>query len=439
MDKLSIIIPILNEAGSVNDCLNKLQPLRLQGHEVIAVDGCSSDSSAELARPLVDKLIFSNRSRSTQMNAGAQAANGTILVFLHIDTVLPHNADNLITGGLIRTDKCWGHFDIRLTGDAFLLRIVESLMNLRSSLTNIATGDQAIFVTRTAFDVVGGYPDIPLMEDIAISKRLKKISLSLRLKNRALTSSRRWEQHGVITTILFMWLLRLAYFSGASPDYLAKQYYRKKPNSQTFQYPNARLMIFSKTPQTGKTKTRLIPTLGKDGATALHAELLHHTIKTACSTNLCPVQIWYTHDESHPFWRGCRQDYSITLHQQIGDDLGKRMSHAIRCGLTNFSAIILIGTDCPTLSRLDLKIVMQKLHQGYDAVLGPAHDGGYVLIALTKHDKTIFNNIAWGTEHVLSSTRSSLSQLGWKWWELEAHHDIDTHHDLQRYRNQTKN
>lgn len=223
---LSIIVPCLNEAEGIGATLAATAPLRARGAELIVVDGGSSDGTAERAAPLADLVLTAPRGRASQMNAGAARARGEILLFLHADTQPPEEADTLIAEGLERTRRGWGRFDVAIAGAHPLLRIVERLMNLRSRLTGIATGDQAIFVTRSLFTAVGGYPEIPLMEDIALSKRLKRYGPPLCLRQRVLTSGRRWEKHGVARTILLMWRLRLAYWAGADPAELALRYDR---------------------------------------------------------------------------------------------------------------------------------------------------------------------------------------------------------------------
>jgi len=221
---ISIIIPVLNEATLIVQTLSALKPLREAGHEVIVVDGRSEDNTVSLSKPFADKVIHSLRGRSRQMNAGAKSARGQILLFLHADTFLPQGADRMIIEG-IKKKKVWGRFDVKLSGRLILLRIIEYLMNWRSRLTCIATGDQAIFVKRELFEALGGFPEIDLMEDIALSKILKKHSSPLCLWQRVLTSSRRWERNGVLRTILLMWFLRLAYFFKADPRRLVKLYY----------------------------------------------------------------------------------------------------------------------------------------------------------------------------------------------------------------------
>jgi rSAM/selenodomain-associated transferase 2 len=223
---LSIIIPCLDEAEGIAATLAPLAPLRARGAEVIVVDGGSRDDTVARATPLADLVITAPRGRARQMNAGAARARGEILLFLHADALLPDAADVLIFNGLQRSRRGWGRFDVTIAGSHPLLRVVERLMNLRSRLTGIATGDQAIFVTRSLFTAAGDYPDIALMEDVALSKRLKRYGPPLCLNHRLITSGRRWEKHGVLRTIVLMWRLRLAYWLGADPGKLAVRYDR---------------------------------------------------------------------------------------------------------------------------------------------------------------------------------------------------------------------
>ena len=220
---LSIIIPTLNEADQIGACLASLQPLRRAGHQVIVVDGGSSDGTAEIAAALADAVIVCSSSRGRQMNKGAERASGDLLVFLHADTRLPERADRILSAA-VNGNRCWGRFDVRLTGRSPALRVIEWFMNVRSRLTAIATGDQTLFVTRELFDAAGGFPDIALMEDIALSKALKKFVVPLCLEEKVLTSSRRWEKYGIVRTVLHMWSLRARYFFGADPDRLAREY-----------------------------------------------------------------------------------------------------------------------------------------------------------------------------------------------------------------------
>jgi glycosyltransferase involved in cell wall biosynthesis len=208
MATVSVIVPVLNEAPRLHTLRPTLMDMQARGHEVIVVDGASTDGSGEAARLVTPKVIASTRGRARQMNAGAVSASGEVLLFLHADTSM-----------------LWGRFDVRLAGRHRFYRIIEFFMNLRSRLTGIATGDQAIFVSRGLFEKVGGYPEIPLMEDVALSRRLRKSARPLCLRERAVASTRRWARHGILLTTLLMWRLRLAYFLGANPQRLARIYY----------------------------------------------------------------------------------------------------------------------------------------------------------------------------------------------------------------------
>jgi len=224
--RLSIIVPVLNEASAIGAALARLQPLRAIGHEVIVVDGGSRDRTAETALPLADRVVASPRGRASQMNVGARIATGDVLLFLHADTVLPVDAERRIRAGLLAGNHAWGRFDVRLSGNAMALRMVESCMNLRSRVTGIATGDQAMFVYRATFEKIGGFPAVALMEDVALSARLKRETPPLCLRQSVVSSSRKWEREGVMRTILLMWRLRLAFFLGTDPSDLARRYYR---------------------------------------------------------------------------------------------------------------------------------------------------------------------------------------------------------------------
>jgi rSAM/selenodomain-associated transferase 2 len=228
MIPLSIVLPALNEAPLIGASLALLAPLRARGCEIIVVDGGSADATAEIAGPLADRVLTAKRGRASQMNAGAAAAGGRVLLFLHADTELPADADRLIAEGLADAGRGWGRFDVRLTGAHPLLRVVERAMNLRSRLTGICTGDQGMFVRRDLFHAVGGFPPIALMEDIALSRKLKRRGPPLCIAQAVLTSSRRWEEHGVLATMLTMWRLRLRYFLGADPAQLAQTYEKQR-------------------------------------------------------------------------------------------------------------------------------------------------------------------------------------------------------------------
>jgi rSAM/selenodomain-associated transferase 2 len=220
---LSIVIPVLNEAHGIEPTLHALAELRRRGVEVVVVDGGSTDDTPKLAQPHASAVLTAPRGRARQMNAGAAQARGAVLLFLHADTQLPPDADRLVLEA-IESGAVWGRFDVRITGMAWMLRVVAALMNARSRWSGIATGDQAIFVRRDAFERLGGFPDQPLMEDIELSKRLRQAHRPTCLRAKVTTSGRRWESRGVWRTIFLMWCLRWRYWRGETPERLAKAY-----------------------------------------------------------------------------------------------------------------------------------------------------------------------------------------------------------------------
>jgi len=222
--RISIIIPALNEAKCIEQTLKPLQPLRNEGHEVILSDGGSKDETLNLARPMVDLIVSSPQGRATQMNHGADSASGEILWFLHADTLISDDIHTRLMTGLSATNTVWGRFNVRLTGTQRIFRLIEGMMNLRSCISGIATGDQGIFMWQHVFREIGGFDEIPLMEDIALSRKLKGLSRPLCLKQKLITSSRRWEEQGIFNTIILMWKLRLSYYFGTSPKKLAERY-----------------------------------------------------------------------------------------------------------------------------------------------------------------------------------------------------------------------
>ena len=222
----SFVIPALDEAAGIAASLGPLQAARGAGAEVIVVDGASRDATMSIAAPLADRVMAAPRGRASQMAAGAAAARGEVLVFVHADTILPANAVDAMGAALAAGDRSWGRFDVAIAGGGTLLRTVGAMMNLRSRITGIATGDQAIFVRREAYAAAGGFPQIPLMEDVALSRALLRISRPACLRDRVVTSGRRWRERGTVRTIALMWRLRFEYALGGDPAALARRYER---------------------------------------------------------------------------------------------------------------------------------------------------------------------------------------------------------------------
>lgn len=417
-------MPCLDEAAGIAAALAALQPLRARGAEIIIADGESSDDTVAVAVPLADRVIRAPRGRALQMNAGAAVARGNVLLFLHADCRLPPDADALIAAGLSMGKKHWGRFDVNLDGRHPLLPVIAFMMNLRSRMTGIATGDQGIFVTRECFDAVGGYAAIPLMEDIDLSRRLKLRGAPLCLRARLTASARRWQQHGLCRTILLMWGLRLAYFLGADPAKLAQQYGYADGDS-------ACIAVFAKAPQPGLAKTRLIPLLGAKGAATLQKLLIARALATANASGIGQVTLCCAPSADHPLLEQAAASAGAARTLQCDGDLGRRMHAAADTALARFSRVIIIGTDCPALTPAALREAARALAD-HDAVVMPAEDGGYVLIGLRRNDARVFADIEWGGAGVMAATRRNLAALGWRWREMNASWDVDQPADFVR-------
>lgn len=221
--KISVVIPTLNEVDSILNTLKPLQSWRARGHQVIVVDAGSADGTAKKAQQLADLVLSSDKGRAIQMNTGAERAEGDVLLFLHADTLLPENADHFILNAL--TNHSWGRFNVSFSSTRFIFKIIAFMMNHKSCITSVATGDQAIFVSKKQFEDVGRFPQQDLMEDIQLSVALRRHCRAVCLPQKVVTSSRRWEQNGVIKTIFLMWVLRIAYFSGVSSNKLKHWYH----------------------------------------------------------------------------------------------------------------------------------------------------------------------------------------------------------------------
>ncbi len=427
--KLAIVLPVLDEADHVVPRLQALASLRARGVGVVVVDGGSSDDTAAQAAPLADEVLMAPRGRSSQMNAGACAAasaGADVLLFLHADTRLPEQADELI-GLALAAGADWGRFDVRIEGAHPLLPMVAAMMNLRSRLTGIATGDQALFVRRRLFESVGGFPEQPLMEDVALSARLRQVSTPACLRPCVTTSGRRWDRHGLWRTILLMWRLRMAYALGADPRTLALRYgYR--PRSV------AALAIMAKAPVPGLAKTRLAPLLGKAGAARAQRGFILRTVATARAAALGSVTLWCAPDSGHRLFVLMRQRLDMHVRDQPGGDLGQRMLTAMQIHFEANPDLpwIVIGTDAPVLTPGMLQQAADALDSS-DAVVVPAEDGGYVLLGLRRPLPDVFRDVPWSTAEVMQVTRERLREGGWRWQELPMLWDVDEPADWLRW------
>jgi len=427
--RLSVVVPTLDEAQHIEGTLAALSPLRALGHEVIVADGGSLDATVVLARTRADHVVSAPRGRATQMNAGAAIAQGDVLLFLHADTRLPPSAASDIEAALA-TGRKWGRFDVTIAGQPRVLQLVATMINARSRITGVATGDQGIFVARQVFAALGGYPSIPLMEDVALSKALRRrIGRPACLTTRVVTSGRRWEQRGPWRTIVEMWRLRLGYWLGADPHTLARRY----PPPTTMSAPA--LLIFAKDPVPGTVKTRLASSIGATAAAQIYSDLVERTLAVASDARRAgivgDIELCCAPDANGAAFTAWRDRFGVALMVQQGDDLGARMQHALNAALARGVKALLIGTDSPPLDSAYLAQAAGALAT-HDAVFGPAEDGGYVLVGLSR-PLDVFDHIAWSTPDVMTATRARLIAERATWRELPTLWDVDTPSDLARF------
>lgn len=428
MSRLALIVPVLNEAATLAAALDRLQLLRRQGAQLVVADGGSTDASWAIARPRADVLVLAPQGRAAQMNAGAQASRADVLLFLHADTRLPDDAWLQIAQAL-EAGALWGRFDVRLDSAHPALRMVGAAINLRSRLSGIATGDQAMFVRRAVYVQQGGFAPLPLMEDVDLSARLRRLARPACLRGPVTTSARRWERHGIVRTIVLMWLLRARFALGASPQALADAYgYARRPQPAA-----AAIAVLAKAPVPGLAKTRLARTLGERAAARAQRNFTLQTVQAAQAAALGPLTLHAAPDTGHRFFRALQRGLGVALVPQAGGDLGRRMA---AIAADHFRAqpelpLLLIGTDCPLLSPGHLQAAARALAT-HDAVLIPALDGGYALLGLRRPIPTVFEDIAWSTSEVLAQTRARLRAARATWHEAAPLWDVDDGADWER-------
>ncbi len=430
VSRMAIVVPARNESDLIGATLASLQPYRARGHEVIVVDGGSDDSTRAIAAPLADRVLVEHRGRAHQMNAGAARAASDVLLFLHADSRLPPDADIDVAGALANGAR-WGRFDVALDGRSAWLPIISRAMNVRSRLTGIATGDQAIFVSRSVFDSVGGFPAIPLMEDIALSARLKRASgRPACLRNIVTTSGRRWDVQGALRTTLTMWRLRFDFLRGIPAEIIARRYGERVLPT---------LQLFAREPVPGTVKTRLATAIGAERAAAIYRMLVERTLANAhaarANGHVGDIELWCASPLDTTTFRAWRDRFGVVLMAQCAGDLGARMHGALRSSLARGRPALLIGTDCPGLDVEYLGAAAAALAVN-DVIVGPATDGGYVLIGLSR-DTDLFSGMAWSTPQVFACTRERVALQGLRMHELPERFDIDTAEDLARFESAT--
>ncbi|WP_162925709.1 TIGR04283 family arsenosugar biosynthesis glycosyltransferase [Isoalcanivorax indicus] len=432
---LSVIIPVRNEASRLAATLAPLQAWRARGVEVLVVDGGSSDGSPAVAAPLADEVLYSEPGRARQMNRGAAHARANWLWFLHADTQFGDAHIHALEACCRARRSGWAFFRVQLSGPGLLLSIVGRMMTWRARLTAVATGDQGLLVSRDSFQVCDGYPDIPLMEDVALCKQLRARSRPVVLGPALGVDSRRWETHGRWRTIVLMWRLRWAYWRGVAPAQLHARYYPgSDPSGDQGAADQAALVMLTRDISSGQAKTRLRPALGAAGAAAVHQALVARTLKT-CTAGPWPLRC-HVQGDSGPL-QAMVPGANVTWLPQVPGDLGWRMQHALASAhAAGYRRVVLVGSDCAVLDSDYLSMAFAALAM-HDFVLGPAEDGGYVLIGSARpsawHGAPCLSGTRFGGAHALADTLTGLRALG-SVALLPARWDVDDMDAVRRAR-----
>lgn len=408
---VTAVVPVLNDSAPLAALLEGLAGC--EGLEIIVVDGGSRDDPASVCRRFSVPCIAARRGRAAQMRTGIAHARGDTIWLLHADAGATAAHFEALRG--VAAAHVWGRFDVRLSGREPAFGVIGWCMNRRSWLSNICTGDQGIFVGCALLDAVGGVPNQPLMEDIELSKRLRRLARARRLRVPLPVSARRWERDGILRTVLLMWGLRLRYFLGAQPDDLAGRY-----------YPRPRIAILARSPERGAVKRRLAAALGEEAAFDAHVELVEDTL-AALRGGAFDCELWFAGARNAALDDWAHR-HGARLLRQPETDLGGRMLAALRGG-----AQLVIGTDIPEITAGYVETALDALERA-DVVIGPVEDGGYCLIGMTTPRAALFEDIAWGGGDVCEHTLAKAASLGLNVVTLETLWDVDDADDHQRWR-----
>jgi rSAM/selenodomain-associated transferase 2/rSAM/selenodomain-associated transferase 1 len=424
--ELSIVIPLLNDTEPLQRLLTSIRPDPQV--DIVVVNGGAPDDrlTAICHRPDV-RLLMSAPGRGRQMNVGASAAEGRWIVFLHADTRLPPQWSDEIRRAGADPDVVGGSFRFRLDSTAWQARLIERAVDRRVRWLDLAYGDQALFVRRDVFDAIGGYREWPLMEDVDFVRRLRQAGKLYHSPQPVLTSARRWERDGWWRRSAKNVMLQALFFAGVAPERLANWY------SQPPQRPTRdALVVMARVPSDTCGKSRLTRDLGGNHG-ELRRALLQDTLDAARSVADADLFVAFEPADSIAEMRGLVDD-RVRLFPQQGDTLGDRMQNA--CGrlfAAGYSAVVMIGSDLPSLPTSHIAEAFQRVRDRPDAlVIGPATDGGYYLIGLRRLCPGLFTSIAWSTADVLTTTTSIAETSGLTVSFVPPWHDVDTVDDLRR-------
>ena len=420
---ISVVIPTLNEASRLADLLPRL--LRESADlEIIVTDGGSTDESSEVVNALpVIKWRSGEPGRARQLQAGADAATGDILLFLHADTILPSGWSQAISQTSQAKDFAIGAFRFKLDTPIPGGALIEFGVNLRCRLFRRPYGDQALFMKTDTFRKAGGMRELPIMEDVDLVQRMRKHGRLVMLREPAITSARRWQHVGALRQTWMNLSTYALYRLGRSPEELAHRYRRT----------SRAVVVFCKYPTPGTVKTRLAATIGDDEAARIYRQMVQSALKTVRETRCgASTLVFFAPAEARDDmanWLGSHHTYQ----PQVDGDLGDRMLQAFRYASANgIRQTVIIGTDCPGLTSNILQETFNKL-DNHDIVLGPTPDGGYYLIGANQPHPELFRDIAWSTEKVFPQTMKRIQSSGLSCVQLEKLRDVDTIDDLNHY------
>lgn len=420
--KHSLIVPCLNEEKFISECLSSIRK-SFANDEIILVDGGSTDRTMELASSFDVRIIKSTKGRGIQMNAGAEKASGDILIFVHADTIIPDNARPIIENEFANPDIKIATFRLGFDADHKILNFYSKFSNYDSMFTKF--GDQCIIIRKSFYEMLGGFPNWNIFEDVQLlSKARKKTKIKI-LDAAVVTSARKFLLGGIVRTQIQNAFLFLQYFLGMDQTKIAQSYY-----SMNIKKKNA-IIIFAKYPKNGNVKTRLAKTLGENVATKFYISCASHVFKESLKLKRTAVPFLFFPDQEQSDelknWAGGKFIYKI----QNGADLGQRMSNAFAEVFKNsFEKVLIIGTDIPDLSSALINKALSELNKN-DIVIGPSTDGGYYLLGMKIFHPDIFNNIQWSSEEVFNKTLNIINQHDLKFSLLPTLMDIDTEEDLK--------
>lgn len=421
MRSLSVIVPTLNEADRIGPTLDAVRAEAPDAELLVADGGSTDDTRREVEAREGVGWVASPPGRGLQLNRGASCARGDLLLFLHADTRLDPGWPAALRRAADSPGFLLGAFRLCIDDPAWPFRLVEWGVERRCRWRSLPYGDQALFMKRADFERVGGFAELPLMEDVDLVRRCRRDGPVRVLPLFAHTSARRWRRHGVLRQTLLNWRTYLEFALGRPAERLALRY---DPSQHA-------LVIFCKWPEPGAVKTRLAATLGAAPAAELYRRLVRKTLRTARrSRAVATPLVFYSPAERreemrHWLGRGLR------FHPQSPGDLGARMLRAfVETESLGFRKTLIVGTDCPALAPRHLEAALLALDR-HDVVVGPAHDGGYYLIGAGRPHPALFTGMEWSGPDVCAETRRRCADARLSLYELETLRDVDTEEDLR--------